>query len=344
MPGAKIAVCGCGHWGKNLARNFSELGVLAGVNDVDAAAASRVAGQYSVPVLSWDELIASSDIDGVAIVTPALLHARLGLEALRAGKHVFIEKPLALSHEDGVRLAQAARDAGRQLMAGHLLQYHPAFLVLKDMIASGEIGPLRYVHSSRLSLGKFWPEEGALWSLAPHDVSMLLALAGEDPSAVTCAPVSMLPGGEVDAAHLDLDFPSGLRGHISVSWLHPVKEQKLVAIGDGGMIVFDDRKDWAGKLTLYRHSVTWRDGVPEPVEGEAVPVPVEPGEPLRLECAHFVECVESGRAPRTGSGEALRVLAVLAAGSAAEGRNGAAVKPRVLAGRAGAGKPISVST
>ena len=182
---AKVVVCGCGHWGKNLVRNFSELGALAGVSDPNQALAEKFSQQFSVPALSWDEVISSTEITAVAIAAPAELHAKLGIAAMEAGKHVYVEKPLALTRGDGEALLSVAEKTGRQLMVGHLLQYHPAFLALRDMVHNGELGRLQYVYSNRLSLGKIRREENVLWSFAPHDISMILALVGEAPDEVT---------------------------------------------------------------------------------------------------------------------------------------------------------------
>lgn len=309
----KVVVCGCGHWGKNLVRNFSELGVLAGVSDPNHMLAEKFSRQFSVPILLWDEVLSWPEITAVAIAAPAELHARLGIAAMRAGKHVYVEKPLALTRDDGEALLKVAAVTGRQLMVGHLLQYHPAFLALRDIVKGGELGRLQYIYSNRLSLGKIRREENVLWSFAPHDISMILALVGEAPEEVTSALSPILHEKIADTAHVQLKFPSGVRGHIFVSWLHPFKEQKLVVVGEKGMAVFDDRVGWDQKLTLYPHSVDWKNGIPTPNSADARPVPLPEAEPLRLECQHFIDCVAKNERPRTDGVEALRVLNVLLA-------------------------------
>eukprot|EP00435_Cladocopium_sp_Y103_P077025 s1_g764.t1 len=309
----KVVVCGCGHWGKNLVRNFAELGALAGVSDPNSELAAQFANEYSVPALTWDEVLASDDVSAVAIAAPAELHARLGVEAMQAGKHVYVEKPLALSRADGEKLIAKAEETGRRLMVGHLLQYHPAFLTLKKMADAGDLGRLQYVYSNRLSLGKIRREENVLWSFAPHDISMILALVGERPTEVRGRLSPILHDSIADTAQVDLDFASGVRGHIFVSWLHPFKEQKLVVVGDAGMAVFDDRAPWAEKLTVSHKPIKWQDGVPVPDASDMQTVPLDDAEPLKLECQHFLDSVATGTQPRTDGEEALGVLEVLLA-------------------------------
>ncbi|MBG53930.1 MAG: Gfo/Idh/MocA family oxidoreductase [Parvibaculaceae bacterium] len=307
-----VVVCGCGHWGKNLVRNFAELGALAGVSDPNSELAEKFAKEFSVPALTWDEVLSSS-ADAVAIAAPAELHATLGVAAMKAGKHVYVEKPLALSRQDGELLIATAKQTGRQLMVGHLLQYHPAFIALLEMVRSGDLGKVQYVYSNRLSLGKIRREENVLWSFAPHDISMILALVGEEPDVVTSTFAPMLHEKISDSVQVQLKFPSGVRGHIFASWLHPFKEQKLVVIGSEGMAVFDDRAGWNEKLTRYRHTINWGGAVPTPKAADAEPVPLPEAEPLKLECQHFIDCVATNSRPRTDGAEALRVLNVLLA-------------------------------
>ncbi|MGK2741208.1 Gfo/Idh/MocA family oxidoreductase [Tepidicaulis sp. LMO-SS28] len=318
----RVVACGCGHWGKNLVRNFAELGVLAGVHDVNQELAAQFAEKYSVPALSWEEVLSSTDCNAVAIAAPAELHATLGVAALRAGKHVYVEKPLALSKDDGIRLIDEAKKAGRQLMVGHLLQYHPAFLMLKELVSKGELGRLQYIYSNRLSLGKIRREENVLWSFAPHDISMILALAGEEPNDVRSTFSPILHDQIADTAQVQLGFPSGMKGHVFVSWLHPFKEQKLVVVGEKGMAVFDDRAPLEQKLALYPHKLNWQNGMPAPEAADAQYLPLPEAEPLRLECQHFIDSVAENQKPRTDGDEALRVLKVLLAADPAAARKG----------------------
>ncbi|RDD63564.1 Gfo/Idh/MocA family oxidoreductase [Ferruginivarius sediminum] len=306
-----IAVVGCGYWGKNLVRNFHELNALAAVSDGNPGVAAEFGARYGVPALSWENLLADDKVDAVAIAAPAAKHASLAREALTAGKDVYVEKPLALKVGDGEELCRLADEHGRVLMVGHLLQYHPAFLKLREMIRLGDIGRLQYVYSNRLNLGKFRREENILWSFAPHDISMILSLCGSEPETVSAVGAYYLHRRVADVTTTHLDFPTGEQAHIFVSWLHPFKEQKLVVVADDGMLTFDDSQPWESKLTLYPHKVEWRDNMPVPTKADAEPVSVEPAEPLRNECQHFIDCVTDRSRPRTDGREGLRVLKVL---------------------------------
>ncbi|HUK60485.1 MAG TPA: Gfo/Idh/MocA family oxidoreductase [Stellaceae bacterium] len=313
----RIAVVGAGYWGKNLVRNFAELGALAAIADPDRAAAGSLAERHRAPLLPYAEVLRSPDIAGVAIAAPASLHAELARAALEAGKHVFVEKPLALDIGEAEGLCTLAHSRGRTLMVGHLLQYHPAFRKLRELVRAGALGRLQYIYSNRLNLGKVRREEDILWSFAPHDISMVLTLAGAEPTRVTAEGAYHLHRQIADVTTTHLSFAGGEQAHIFVSWLHPFKEQKLVVIGDQAMAVFDDGEPWDRKLQLYRHRIEWRDQVPVPQRADAEPVPVAEAEPLRLECQHFLDCVATGAQPVTDGAEGVRVLRVLAAASAA---------------------------
>ncbi|MDQ2105337.1 Gfo/Idh/MocA family oxidoreductase, partial [Azospirillum isscasi] len=306
-----VAVIGCGAWGKNLVRNFHQLKALAAVHDANPAAAAQVGARYDVPARGLAEILDDPALPAVVIATPAETHYRLALAALTAGKHVFVEKPLALAVGEAEELVRLAEARGRVLMVGHLLQYHPAFLALKAFVDEGRLGRVEYLYSNRLNLGKVRREENALWSFAPHDISMILSLVGTGPERVQAVGAAYLHKVIADVTTTHLSFPGGEQAHIFVSWLHPVKEQKLVVVGDRGMAVFDDGLDWPEKLRLYPHRIDWISGVPTPAKAEALPVELEPAEPLLLECAHFLECLTLGRRPRTDGAEGLRVLRVL---------------------------------
>ncbi len=311
LNAGKVAVVGCGYWGKNLVRNFSELGALAAVVDGRADIASAMSAQFGVPAKTYEEVLADPGIAGVVIAAPAEMHAELALDAFAAGKHVYVEKPIAMSMEEGNSMKTASEKAGRVLMVGHLLRYHPAFEALLSLVKEGGLGDVRYAYSNRLSLGKFRVEENVLWSFAPHDVSMLLALIGEVPSAVRISGGAYVTPGIEDESRIDMDFASGRRAHVFTSWLHPFKEQKLVVVGSTGMAVFEDSAQGADKLRLYRHSIDSSGREPLPNKADAEAIPYGNGEPLRQECAHFVECCVTGQTPRTDAAEALAVLAVM---------------------------------
>jgi UDP-2-acetamido-3-amino-2,3-dideoxy-glucuronate N-acetyltransferase len=310
--GTKIACIGAGYWGKNLVRNFGELGALAWVCEADAATRARLAADYPLANFtdSVDEVLADPSVAGVAIATPAETHGALVRRALRAGKDVFVEKPLCLKIKEGQELVALAAERHRVLMVGHLLWYHPAILKLKSLVDSGELGRIQYIYSNRLNLGKIRREENILWSFAPHDISVILGLVGERPDAIEAQGGNYLHDRIADVTVSTLSFPSGLKAHVFVSWLHPFKEQKLVVVGSQKMAVFDDLQREA-KLVLYPHTIGWRNQLPVPTKGEAEPVAIDQVEPLRAECAHFIECIERRTTPRTDGHEALRVLSVL---------------------------------
>lgn len=323
---ARVAAIGCGYWGKNLVRNFAELGALAAICDPNHAAALQLADRYDAPVAELDTVLRDAEITGVAIAAPAALHAELACRAIEAGKHVFVEKPLALTVAEAEELCILAERRDRRLMVGHLMQYHPAFIKLRGLVREGALGRLEYISSTRLNLGKVRREEDILWSFAPHDLSMILSLVGEEPDEVTAQGGYYLHKTIADVTTTLLAFPGGEQAHVFVSWLHPFKEQKLVVIGDRAMAVFDDGQPWSRKLLLYPHRIEWREAMPVPQKAEADPVPIDEGEPLNLECRHFLDCIAAGSQPRTDGREGLRVLRVLARASGAlrEGSGAAA--------------------
>ena len=201
----------------------------------------------------------------------------------------------------------------RILMVGHLLQYHSAFIKLKELIRKGELGRIHYIYSNRLSFGKIRREEDILWSFAPHDISMILCLAQEEPEYVMATGGNYLHKKIADVTTTHLEFPSGLKAHVFVSWLHPFKEQTLVVVGERNMAVFRDTAPWPEKLLLYPHNISWHNGFPVPDKKEAMQVEVEQSEPLKAECSHFIECITSRKAPVTDAREGINVLRILKA-------------------------------
>jgi len=308
------AVIGAGYWGKNLVRNLHQLGALCAVCDSDQTILDAAAKKFAPVTVtsSLEEILSNRAIKAVAIASPASTHHDVVKQALLAGKDVFVEKPLALTVREGEELVAIARREERILMVGHLLQYHPAVLKLKAMVAAGDLGRIQYIYSNRLNIGKLRTEENILWSFAPHDISILLMLLGEEPQAVSCTGGAYLNKEVFDTTLTTLEFRHGVRGHIFVSWLHPFKEQKLVVIGSKAMAVFDDVS--AEKLFLYPHTIEWKDGkIPVAQKAPHTVVAFDAGEPLKLELSHFLECVATRRTPRTDGEEGLRVLRILEA-------------------------------
>lgn len=312
MNKPNVAVIGCGYWGKNLVRNFHQLGALHTV--CDATPAGRSTAQELAPdaavVADLAAVLQNDAIDGVVIATPAETHHDVVKAALNANKDVFVEKPLALTYEAGAELVQLARANTRMLMVGHVLEYHPAITQLKSLITTGELGKLRYIYSNRLNLGKIRSEENILWSFAPHDIAVILRLMGDMPFQIVACGGSYVQPNIADVTITNLLFDNGVRAHIHVSWLHPFKEQRLVVIGAKKMASFDDV---AKELVLYDQRVDIEQGAPIPVKGEGQAVAFGDEEPLRLECQAFLDAIATRQPAITDGESGLRALKVLQA-------------------------------
>ena len=306
-----VAVVGIGYWGKNLVRNFHELGALAVLCDAERSVEDGCRNRYEGVTFcrEFSAVLSDPSITAVALATPAITHYEMVKAALEAEKDVFVEKPLAVDVEHGEKLVELAATRRRILMVGHVLRYHPAILKLQALIQEGALGKINYLYSNRLNIGKIRTEENILWSFAPHDISVMLSLLDEMPNRVSCEGGAYLNRHIFDVTLSHFDFPSGVQAHIFVSWLHPVKEQRLVVVGSEKMAVFDDT---AGhKLVLYPHKVEWRNRVPTAVKAEGEIIALENREPLRAECQHFLDCVGSRISPVSDGAEGLRVLRVL---------------------------------
>jgi len=307
----RAAVVGCGAWGRNLIRTCAELGVLGAVVDTDAAAAQSQAGAWGVPALPLAQVLEDPRLGAVVIAAPAPAHAALCRLALEHGKDVFVEKPLASDLAEAEALAADVARSDRVFMVGHLLRHHPAFQALAAIVARGEIGALRYITASRLSLGRVRTHENAFLSLSPHDVSMILALAGATPASVEATGRAFVTPGLVDEVHVDLGFPGGLHAHVAASWLSPVKEQKLVVVGETGALVFDDVRPWPEKLMRRDQAVILTEAGPvaSGAEPRFVELVAEP--PLAREIRHFIQSCQTRQTPLTGIDEGIRVQRVL---------------------------------
>ena len=308
---ASVAVIGCGYWGKNLVRVFSELGVLRCICDTDTSRRDALVIHGEPPEFTdqLPQVLQNPDIQAVAVATPAATHYQVVSECLLAGKDVYVEKPLALDAAQGEKLVELARRQSRILMVGHILLYHPVVVKLRSLIQQGALGRILYCYSNRLNMGLIRTEENILWSFAPHDISVMLHLLGEEPISVEADGQSYLTPGVVDVTLSRLKFRSGVTAHIFVSWLHPSKEQKLVIVGSEKMAVFDDTAE--KKLLLYPHRVDWAGRLPKAVKEEAVHVELEKAEPLKQECQHFLDRIADRKPPLSDGEEGLRVLRVL---------------------------------
>ena len=312
MVSRNIAVVGCGYWGKNLVRNFAELGALDTICDSDPRILESFKSQYPEVNTETDyrKVLANQQIQGVVIATPAVSHYLMAKEALGSDKDVFVEKPLALEVEQGEELVELAEKSNKVLLVGHLLEYHPAVVKLKELIDKGELGKINYIYSNRLNLGKFRTEENILWSFAPHDISIILLLLGEMPQEISAHGGYYLHQDIADVTLTTLGFKGGIKAHIFVSWLHPYKEQKLVVVGDKKMALFDDTNP-KDKLFLYSHEIEWIDRrpVPRQKQPESVKVPLD--EPLKIECQDFFDCIQTRKKPKVDGRKGLQVLQVL---------------------------------
>ncbi len=315
MNTTAIAVIGAGYWGKNLVRNFHQLGVLMTICDASSAIRKQMSESYPAVKITDDveAVLNDKEIQGVVIAAPAAQHFDLATRALNAGKHVFVEKPLALTYIDGEAIVKLAKKKQKILFVGHILHYHAAVIKLKEMINQGQIGRLQYIYSRRLSLGKIRREENILWSFAPHDISLILSIAGEDPCYVDAIGSNFLHARIPDVTMTNLKFLSGIGAHIFVSWLNPFKEQRLIIVGSQGMLVFDDTQPVDQKLILYPHTINWIDGlpVPEKAESKAIVLSEHWEEPLKAECKAFISAIETNTKPLTSGEEGLRVLKIL---------------------------------
>lgn len=308
----EVAVIGCGYWGKNLVRNFNQLGALGMICETTPAGQATAADLAPETTIVEDvDAVLKTDIPGIVIATPAETHYDLVKQALAAGKDVFVEKPLALTYEQGAHLVQLAQQQERILMVGHVLEYHPAVKRLLALIENGDLGKIQYIYSNRLSLGKIRREENILWSFAPHDVAVILRLMGSRPplQVIACGGNYIQPN-IADVTVTNLLFDNGVRAHIYVSWLHPFKEQRLVVVGSKKMASFDDV---AKRLVLYDQRVEVKEGQPIPIKGDGEEVAFSPDEPLRLECQAFLQAITTRQRPITDGVSGLRVLNVLQA-------------------------------
>ncbi len=271
-----------------------------------------LAAQYAVPVLSFEQILQDETISAVAIVTPAITHYELAKRALEAGKHVFVEKPITLNLDHARSLCKIAQSMQRQLMVGHLLHYHPAFIKLKELVHTGSLGQIQYIYAHRLDLGKIYTQKDVLWNMAPHDLSMILALTNASPISTTAAISCNIRDNLADFATINMSFASGAKAHIFVSCLNPFKEQKLTVICKNFMAVFDDTSlEWNKKLAIYDYKIEMKQDSIVTVKGAPEFVEIEQAEPLKNECQHFINCILGNRTPITDGQEALRVMETL---------------------------------
>ena len=325
-PLVRVAVVGAGYWGINHVRSFARLAgcTLTTVCELDEKCRRKASDLAPSARLCTDyqEVLADPNIDAVVLATPAVLHAEQAIAALRAGKHVLVEKPMTLEPKDAAALCAEVTRSGRVLLVGHLMLYHAAVLKLRQMIKSGDIGEVYYLYAQRVNLGRLRTDENAMWSLGPHDVSMLLYLLDQMPVSVAARGQSYLQPGIEDVVFVNLMFPDGKMAQIQLSWLDPRKERRLTVVGSQRMVEFDDAHP-TEKLKIYDKGFSGKDGRPPEFTQYAEYLTVRQGdisiphldlpEPLAVECRHFIDCIRNGTPPRTGAVEGRRVVEVLAA-------------------------------
>ena len=330
----RVGLVGCGYWGPNLARNLHQIPQteLAMCCDLDSQALSRLHALYPQAAATSDfaDMLADEEVQAVVVATPARTHFALARAALEAGKHVLVEKPLAMSSQDAEALIQLAEERQRVLMVGHIFEYHPAVREIRALIDKGHLGDLYYIYSTRVNLGRVQSDINALWSIAPHDVSILNFLLGAMPESVSAHGGTFLNGSVEDVVFLVLGFPGGVLGHVHASWLDPSKVRRMTIVGSRRMVIYDDVAG-EGKIKIYDKGV-YRKG--DDIYGEfqyrvhsgdiAIPK-LEMAEPLRIECTHFAECILHGQRPLTDGISGLRVVQVLEAAQASLLRGGTTV-------------------
>jgi predicted dehydrogenase len=318
-----IGVIGCGYWGPKHIRNCHELAEanLTVVCDINKDRLRQVQSQYPYVKTTPDfkDLLKNS-CDALVISTPVNTHYRLAKEAMLHNKHVLIEKPMAASTEEALELIEIAEERNLVLMVGHTYEYHPAVDFLKEVVNSGELGEIYAIDSERLNLGLFRPDVNVLWDLAPHDISIILALLNEEPVAVSARGTYHVDPATQDIAYLELLFSNGTMVHIHVSWLHPRKIRQITIVGSKKMLVYDDVSE-NEKIHIYDKGLSLPDDGNDKLStwppnyryGDVIIPFISNAEPLRLECNHFVECVTEGKTPRSDGWSGLRVTSILEA-------------------------------
>lgn len=307
----RIGLIGCGMWGRNLARNLAQLGVLSAVADRHADHAASFASEFGTAAATVEGVLRDLPLDGVVIATAAPTHCDLAVRALAAGRHVYVEKPLALTLGDAERMAAAASKADRQVMVGHLIRYHDAFRELQSQVQNGAVGSIRHVTANRLAMGRIRATESVLFDLCPHDLSLILALMEDSPTDLDCHGASHVTAGIVDTLSTFMRFPNGRSASMNTSWISPYKEHRLVVSGSTGALVFDDTRPWDSKLTLYRDIIT-PDGDNFALNrADPHHIAVAESEPLKQEMIAFATVCDTDQPASTNIEEALSVQRVL---------------------------------
>ena len=306
-----IAVIGCGMWGRNIARNCAKLGVLTYVVDESAEKADEFAQTFSANSADFSAVCADQAIHGIMISASAKAHELLAIEALNAGKHVFVEKPMSLTLASAKAMNKAAMRAGRQLMIGHLIRYHPGFIELLAQVREGAVGKLRHIQANRLAMGRIRNTESALLDLCPHDLSLILELTGSLPTRVVCFGAAHITPGIVDVLSTGMGFANGVSADMTTSWINPIKKHELIVTGQTGSLMFDDTKPWPEKLTLFTDHITQAGEMFVVERDNPIHLPIEEKEPLKEEILAFIQVCQTGQPAPTNGDEGVAVQTVL---------------------------------
>ena len=304
----KIALIGCGNWGKNIARNLYQVGSLACIYDKNTKLSQELNHEYMLPTFGLNKIFKDQNINGIVIASPAITHKELAIQALKNDKDVFIEKPFCLSLTDAQKLSEIAANRNRILMIGHLLNYHNAFIKMKELIKNGKIGVLQNIRANRLALGAIRSEESVVYDLSAHDISMILSITKELPIDVNVQSIQHHNNIGPDAISVKLSFLGGVTALINCDWMCPYKEHKFSAIGTKGSLIFDDTKNWSEKLIYNPSFVTVKNTIESlPIEK----IKIQENEPLKSEIKEFIDCMSSRKSPLTDHKEAIKVQTVM---------------------------------
>ena len=304
----KIALIGCGNWGKNIARNLYEMKSLACIYDTNKELSETLNNEYMLTTYELNDIFEDKNINAIVIASPAITHKDLAIQSLKCNKDLFVEKPFCLSLPDSQIIAELATNNNRILMVGHLLNYHNAFIKMKELIKNGKIGILQNIRANRLALGAVRSEESVIYDLSAHDISMILSITKELPIEVNVQSIHHHNNIGPDAICVKLSFSKGVTALINSDWMCPYKEHKFSVTGTKGSLIFDDTKNWPEKLLFNPSFITSKNSVvTSPIEK----IKIQENEPLKSELEEFLECLYSRKNPLTDQIEAVKVQTVM---------------------------------
>lgn len=331
-----VGVVGAGYWGPNLIRNFVQIedAKLKYVCDLDEGRLKKIKSLYPAveTTTKYDDLLNDKELDAVVLATNPSTHFPLGMKALKAGKHLFVEKPLTLKSEDAKELIAEAEKQKKTLMVGHTFEYTSAVNKIKELIDSGELGEIFYIYISRLNLGLYQKDTNVIWDLAPHDISIINYLLKNKPVSVNANANTHIHKGIPDVAFINIKMDNGIFCHLHVSWLDPMKVRKTVVVGSRKMVVYDDIEP-LDKIRIYDRKVEKPDNYEtfggfqmSYKYGDTLIPKIAADEPLNVECRHFLDCIKTGKKPRSNGEDGLMVVRIMEAAEESIAKGGAEVK------------------